>query len=265
MDFSPRPWKRRALLCGALSGCLSLLPTGCARFPESDAGANQGKVLVVNLQFRGAIDINRQPRGNYYFVVINRTDNATEPGPAPVVSLPWGNGFAGPPAIAPNSQGFVGFVRYDREQGGIGGFGVYSAAVNGVLQNPVNNVFTPLGPPDRVTQVQAGDTNLSFQLDLSRLPNPNARYVQINVIATNNTPQGAEDAPKIWDALGDGSQTGSLSNWVTIDTTQNPTITNEQQVGIGREPQGDVRDHLGPLVDDASLDVVNWTFQVRDP
>ena len=85
----------------------------------------------------------------------------------------------------------------------------------------------------------------------------------MNFVTTNNLPAGVDpNAPKLWDALGDGSgggDVGSLNAFVTIDVTTNTQRDNSS----GTEPQGnDVRDHLGPLIDEPSLDIVNWSVQV---
>jgi hypothetical protein len=237
---------------------------GCARVPAVDPDEQASKLLEVSFRLRGPVDTNRIPRGNYYFVLINRTDNQSDPGPVPVVSLPWGNGFAAASQV--NGQGFVGFVRFDREQGATG-FGVYSCEVNGELRNPVENIFTPLGAPDAVlsapTQGQASDL-ISFRLDLARLPNPNARFLQINILTTNNLPQGAEDAPKVWDALGNGAVGGFINGFIIVDSTQNRTLSNADLIGDAQEPEGDVRDHLGPIVDDPALDIVDWQIRILD-
>jgi hypothetical protein len=240
---------------------------GCARVPPGSVTGTD-KILVVSFTVRGALDINRQPSGNYYYVLINRTNNQFDPGPAPVVGPPWGNGFAAPETAS--AQGFVGFVRYSREEGATG-VGVYSCQVGGQLLNPALGSFTPLGPPDNVQTPQPGDSTLSFQLDLARLPNANMRYLQINILATNVLPQGADNTTKYWDALGDGRNGtdtgtgGGLTNYVILDTETNQIVTNSQQVGGTQEPANDVRNGLGPVVDDATLDIVDWTIQLRDP
>jgi hypothetical protein len=240
-----------------------LLTTSCARVPPGTT-TGTGKILAVRMTVRGSININRQPRGNYYFFLINRTDNPTDPGPVPVVGLPWGNGFAAP--SQQDGQGFVGFVLYDRDRTG-GTYGVFSCEVNDVLQNPVNGIFLPLGPPDRILVVpQAGESTLAFQLDLGRLPNPNARYVQLNIIATNNLPQGVDNVVKYWDAIGDSTSGDIIRTYVLLDTTQNPTVTNSQQIGTAQEIPNDVRDRVQPgTIDDPDIDIVDWQAEIRNP
>lgn len=245
---------------------------GCARMPASTTIAGRAKLLTVTLRYRGPININKQPQGNYYYVVINRTDTQSDNGPVPTLAPNWGgNGIAA--AAQGTGQGFVAVVRYERNLSTIGGLevGVTTDSAGNIV-NPTSagfgaRSFTVVGPPDRILSLpeQGGDPNtISFQLDLGRLPNPNARYVQLNFISQNSLPQGVENVEKVWDALGDGTQTGSINNPLTIDTTQNPTISNSQQIGPSREPESDVRDRLLDLRDDTSLDLVDWTVQVRD-
>ena len=228
---------------------------------------------------RGRINI-AQPdgtvSGNSYFVLINRSDDPNEGGAVPVVAPPqWGNGYAAP--ARSGGQGFVGLVRYDNHQPG-SGYGVYTTtAPDGTLVNPVTlGAYSGnyKGPPDTDAPPQngqnsgrtltPGDQNtLSFRLDLSRLPNSNQRYLWINLLATNNLPQGSTDAPKIWDALGNGADTGTINSAIRLDTTQNQQLLNQTQGQDTREPASDVRDHLGPLVDAPDLDIIDYSFEIR--
>lgn len=239
----------------------------CARVPESRTGTTRAKQLVVQFRLRGPVDINRQPVGAYYFVVINRTDNPTDSGPAPVTGTPWGNGFAAP--RQDGAQGFVAFVLHSREVG-INNNYLVATSTNAqgqlVLPVTINALTAPkLGAPDFADVVVPGSDTLGFRLDLSRLPLPGTRYVQINIIATDRLPQGADDVAKRWDALGDGRDTSSLTSYITLDTRQNTVITNDQQIGSQKEPQDDVRDRQLPqTIDDPSLDIVDWRFQIRD-
>jgi len=258
------------LAVAAVAAVLSLLAGGCARYPKSETGGSTSKLLVVTMTMRGAIQINRPGGGNFYYVLINRTDNASDPGPVPVIGLPWGNGFAAP--SQPNGQGFVAIVRYNGHVSGLGGYDVNTPTdASGNLLDVTTfgpDTFPSIGPPDVATPVNPGDTTLGFQLDLGRLPQSvrNARYIQINMIATDKTPQGVSEVSKLWDALGDGTQSGYRNFFVTLDATQNQTLTNAQmQPGGPQEPSGDVFDRgsFAPI-DDASLDIVDWTIQIRD-
>jgi hypothetical protein len=239
--------------------------SGCARVPKTTV-TSQPRLLTVQFETKGVININDITNTpTYYFVLINRTDNPNELGPTPVVSPPWGNGFGAAPPSNPPAQGFVAFVRYDRFQGG-NNFGVYTSERGGVLQNPATfgtDGFSPLGLPDNAQKVS--NNSLRFQIDLNRLPKPTARYIQINIIATNALPQGTDNTTeKYWDAFGNGAL-GEFNNWKTYDVTQNATYQNSQSL----EPEGenDVRDRDRGIVNTPaladSLDITNWNIELR--
>lgn len=233
----------------------------CAKVP-TDTTTGSSRLIEVTMTLSSSINPNY-----YYFVLIHRTDDNTEAGPVPVVAPPWNNGFAA--ASQANQQGFVGTVVYSNF-GGLSGYEVYRVPTD------ANNVptarpyeigtgltgFVSIGQPDQYTTPQTGERILRFRLDLARLPNPNARYLKLNLLATNNLPAGVDaNLPKIWDALGDGSggsDVGSLNTFITIDVTQDQRRDNS----AGTEPQGDVRDHLGPLIEEPSLDITDWSVQV---
>lgn len=234
----------------------SLVSLSCARVPPSGP-FEPPKLLRVTFTVRGQIQTADAGLPYYYFVTINRTADPADFGPVPVVERPWGNGFAA--ANSATAQGFVGFVAFNYRTSG---YQVYSCESGGTLNNPVNGIFTPLGVPYQSTPVVAGGQTISFQVDLNTLPNKTLRYVQLNIIATNNVPQGAEDAPKLWDALGDGTSTGSLNQFLTFDTAQNQLRRNSDD---RREPtQSDVRDHMLSLVNEPNLDIVDWEVEYRN-
>lgn len=244
---------------------LSLL--SCAKIPE---GPQQtGQLLRVTFTVRGQIS-SGGVNTNRYFVLLNRVDTPAEAGPIPIVTRPWGNGFAAPSQIG--SQGFVGFVLYDAFQG-IGGYGVYTLQVPGTttLLKPDSLGFAAfeglrLGVPTNYVTPQPGENQLSFQVDLSQLPLSDKKYLQINILATNAIPQGADDAPKYWDALGDGtnSEPGTLNSWILIDTGQDTIRTNSES---RIEPEtADVRDRdLPSLVNAPDLDITDWRIELRNP
>ena len=232
---------------------------GCARVPQTTVGTPP-RLLTVEFQTKDAININ-DAVPKYYFVLINRTDNQNDLGPVPVIAPPWGNGFAAAPPSNPPAQGFVAFIRYDRFQSG-NNFGVYTCQRGGVLQNPStfgSDGFPYLGLPDNAQKIN--DTTLRFQIDLNRLPNKDTRYVQINIVATNSLPQGTDNTTKkYWDAFGNGAL-GEFNNWKTYDVTQNAVYQNQQS--LDPEGPGDVRDRdQGPGADD-SLDIINWSIELR--
>ena len=234
---------------------LALLPS-CAKVPPPGT-FTPPKLLRVTFTLRGEVQTSETGQPFYYFVTINRTADLADSGPVPVVDRPWGNGFAA--ANSATGQGFVGFVAINYRGPG---YQVFSCLNNGVLKNPVEGIFTPLGLPYQSTPLARGSRTVSFQVDLNTLPNNTLRYVQVNVIATNNTPQGADDAPKLWDALGDGSRTGSLNQFLTLDTLGNQIIRNTDD---RREPaQNDVRDHVLSTVDEPNLDIVDWEVEYRN-
>jgi hypothetical protein len=269
-------------VAATVTAAVALIAGGCARVPNDTTGGTRSKLLVVTMALRGPILVNRPSTGgNYYYVVINRTNNASDPGPVPVIGLPWGNGFAAP--AQPGYQGFVAFVRFDGTVSGIGGYDVDYVPKNPAdpTGNTLSDVttfgpltFPSLGPPDAVTPVNPGQgSTLSFQLDLARIDQnlptslQNARYIQINMIATDRVPQGVSDVPKLWDSLGDGTQSGFRNFFVTLDATQNQTARNEDRPsGDGsHEPSDDVFDRGGfAPVNDPSLDIIDWNIQIRD-
>ena len=250
---------------------LALLPLtlSCARIPPGSTG-NTGRLLKVTFSVRGQI----QPTGAavpyHYFVLINRVDTPSEAGPVPVVTRPWGNGFAAASQV--NSQGFVGFVLYDAFQG-TGGYGVYSLQIPGstTLLRPDTLGFASfsglrVGVPNNYVTPQAGENTLTFQIDLGQLPKSDAAYLQVNILATNSLPQGADDAPKYWDALGDGANgaPGTLNAWVTLPIAQNAIRTNAETLIEPSSP--DVRDRdLTTIVPDPNLDITEWQIELRNP
>lgn len=231
-----------------------LLVSGCAKVPESTGVSST--LLRVRLKVRGRIQSAGTDRPMTYFVLIHRTDDPNDPGPVPVVAPPWGgNGFA--TASQPGAQGFVGFIRYDAS-----GYGVYSLEVAGVLHRPEERIFQYLGNPEFAVTPREGESELFAQIDLGRLPRPTARYVQVNLVATDNLPSTPDNQPKLWDALEDGTQPTSLQPWVLLDTTVNDRRTN---AATGKEPAWiDVRDRqIGPAYDEPNLDIVDWDIEVQ--
>jgi len=240
-----------AAVLGTAAACL--LP-GCAKVPESTGEA--GTLLRVRVRVRGQIQGASDLRPMTYFVLMHRTDNPNEPGPVPAVLPPWGgNGFA--TSSQPGTQGFVGFVQYDSA-----GYGLYSLELGGVLHKPEERIFQYLGTPEFSIAPRPGERDLFFQIDLSRLPNPTARWCLINVVATDNLPATPEDQPKLWDALEDGTQASSPQPWVVLDTTVNDRRTNSLTL---KEPAWlDVRDRqYGPAIDEPNLDIVDWEFEIQ--
>jgi hypothetical protein len=251
----------------ALSALLLLpLSLSCARIPP---GSGQtGRLLRVTFSVRGQISSGGAATKRY-FVLLNRVDVPSEPGPVPIVTRPWGNGFAAPSQLG--AQGFVGFVLYDPFQG-IGGYGLYSLQPPGfaTLLKPDSLGFSAfeglrIGTPTNYVTPQPGEKQLSFQIDLGQLPLPDKPYLQVNILTTNAIPQGADDAPKYWDALGDGTnaEPGSLNAWVTIPIAQDTIRTNAETRIEPETP--DVRDRdLPTLIADPDLDIADWRIELRN-
>jgi hypothetical protein len=252
---------------------LALLPLlalslSCARIPP---GSGQtGRLLRVTFNVRGQIS-GGGVATNRYFVLINRVDSPAEAGPIPIVTRPWGNGFAAPSQLG--GQGFVGFVLYDAFQTTPTGYAVYSLQVSGTqtLLKPDSLGFSAfdglrLGAPSNSIRPQPGENQLSFQIDLDELPLKDKPLLQINILATNAIPQGADDAPKYWDALGDGTnaEPGSLNAWITIPIAQSTIRTNAE---TRLEPEAaDVRDRdLPSLVNAPDIDITDWRIELRNP
>jgi len=245
---------RRSFLTTGFATAVGVAGLGCAKVPVGTG--NAALLLRVRAVYRGEVTNATSLRQNNYFFLIHRTDSLNEPGPVPVVQAPWGgNGFAS--ASQPGAQGFVGFVQYDA-----GGYGVYSLQSGGSLRPPEARVFEYLGTPETSVTPRPGERELLFQLDLSRLPYSNKRYVYINIISTDTIPQTPDDQAKLWDAIEDGTKPQSLTPWVVLDTSINDRKSNQVDA---REPAfNDVRDRIyGPPVDEPTLDLVDWQVDIQ--
>jgi hypothetical protein len=272
----PRPARRifTTLSLLLLSG---LLAGSCARTPAVTAAGNK-TFLIVNMTVRGQIQPSDATVPYYYFCLINLTDNQNDAGPVPILNPPWGNGFAADKQ-PPGGQGFVGFVRYDRfqGQGGYGLYGVPKDATGTFIRAATvpQAGFVPLGQPDSYRTPQQGESLLTFQVDLNRLKkNPLdatealPQYVQINLLTTDKLPQGADDVPKAWDAFGN-SRTGTLSTYVTLQTTVNRILRNsdlqpDDPLSPGEPTDIDVKDRqFGQIINEPNLDIVDWSIEIR--
>ena len=255
----------------ALLAVLLVSLCGCAKNPDIPSTGTGKRFLNVTLRYRGAIRTNYGSglQGGGYYILINRTSLANDPGgPAPVVQAPFGNGFGAP--AQQGSQGFVGYVSFTSDGSGQGGsegsYNVWSSVdSSGKLLNPAQGIFQQGGQPDASTPPAGGNT-LSFRLDLSRLPlnDVDHPYVQLNFVSTNNRPQNPDvaDQPKTWDALGNGQLGGSINAFITLNTTQNPQLSNATAPFDAQEPTGDVREKLAQTVDEPSLDLEDWSVSI---
>lgn len=277
-------WRRRCAPALVVSALFPLLGAGCAKAPTNPIPPDISRQLVVSFS------VDREINPNYqYFVLINFADSPGEAGPVPVVigpqqtgtpSTSWGNGFAAPDPLS-SGQGFVGFVRY-----GSGAYRFSRVATadpaTGALYPVALGIFEDLGRPDQIINDPAsgGQRNtLSFQLNLARLPGyvrgpgPDGqtgtaddvipRYVQINLLATDNVPVNSvrPDEQKTWDALGDGRVTGEINTYLTIPLDQDATYS-EVQRNI-EPPDNDVRERLEGVINEPDLDIRDWTIEIR--
>lgn len=249
---------------------LSLAVVGCARLPPS-RNALSGRRLVVTLRFRQPINPNYS-----YFFLINNAGDPNAPGPIPVLLPPYGNGFATGPG---GQRAFTDFVRFDNQQ--VQGYAVYHVVADaGNNENyvrtgrPVNAVLPTSDP------TLTGSYELRFELDLSQLVtdasgNPladpveavnqarNIRFLQVNVVATSLVPiDPATPVVKLTDAFGDTRTPLGASSWLTLDTTQIGRVFRSSDF-IGQP----IEEPTTPDVfggDDGSLDLVEWSIEVRD-
>ena len=217
---------------------IATLTLGCARFPEGGTGTFTKRIRV---SIRLAAPVN--PNYIYIFAFNDANDPTGSEGPIPVVAPPWGNGFV--------SGAATHFVRYDGFLPN-GGYGVFKFTDPSLL-----NYFQTGIPVSFVTPGQ-NDVRLEFEIDATQLrPDPNEAlqllYLQVNLLTMDVAPTDPQyTGPKFWDALGDSRQPGSLNDFITIDLSTSRVYRNsEMQI----EPDGDV--------DDPSLDIVDWTIEVR--
>lgn len=232
---------------------LSLLPAGCAKSPPGQTSGT-GPQLILSMTVAGRI----RPDYSYFVLFNSANDTSGTTGPIPVVSTPWGNGFATGRA---SGNGLTHFVRYDPSQPQ-GGFGVYA-----VVPGSDARTFQYLGAP---VQATATNSTLQFRIPLSQLatqaiPAGSLRAIQVNFLATNIIPQDPNYAgTKFFDALGDARQPGGVNDYITVSTTQSAIYQNSDRA---LEPSGDVTEAGNGVfrpVNDPDLDITDWRVEVRD-
>ncbi len=241
---------RRAGLVGVFA--LLLLPLSCAKSPPGASTA--GPQLIITMTVAGSIN----PQFFYFVLFNNANDSTGSNGPVPVISIPWGNGFA---TGRTSPGGLTQYVRYDPSQPQ-GGFGVYAVNPASLLDQPGY-----LGVP---VQESVTNNTLQFQIPLSDLataavPTGSINYIQINFLATNSIPVDPNyTGTKYFDALGDSSSVGSINDYITISTTKNGIYQNSDK---NLEPGGDVAEAGNGVyrtVNEPDLDITNWSVEVRD-
>jgi hypothetical protein len=250
---------RRVLL--PLTAAAMLLPASCARTPAGLAN-NGGPQLIVTMTVAGHIN----PQ-YFYFVLFDVEPAGTnDPGPLPVISTPWNNGFA--------TGSFTSYVEWNADA-----YSVWSAPNTGTM--PPQQPYTYLGVPVASTTVQDNiSSTISFQIPLSELatasvPASEITSVTVNFINTNQLPADTEggNTGKLFDALGDDLvQPGGINQPVKISTVQSATYDNNDLTAPAQEVVGDVVEcENGSLVsdDDPDLDITaatgsnaGWSVQV---
>src|SRR5436190_7077425 len=99
--------QRRAVTFCSLALLSTLLfAGGCAKQPPNQSTLS-GKRLIVDMTFATAVDPNQ-----HYFFIINASNDQNASGPVPVLTSPFGNGFA---TGSGGTQGFTDFVEFDNQ------------------------------------------------------------------------------------------------------------------------------------------------------
>ena len=271
---------RRELLAAGLPigiAGLSILLPGCASPVPGGTGQNalSGRRLKVRLVFASAVN-----PAYYYFFLINNSNSTSAPGPIPVgppvAGFTYGNGFA--TGSDSKSGGFTDFVLYSANQypGGqpASNYALYHVLDGGDANN--RSLFQANGVPVVYQTPSATDgRTIYFEIDLAQLyPSSSqsaavsqalaARWMQVNVVATNNTPvDGQTTIYKEFDSLGDDSDgRGSYqlvdlrqTAYVNGDTTLAPTTTEPANVDVFVSPPN-------TIPQDPALNLVDWSIQI---
>jgi hypothetical protein len=205
--------------------------------------------------------------------LLNNANDQNAPGPVPVLTPPYGNGFATGPS---GQSGFTDFVRFDNLQPQ--GYALYHAVGDSNRSNfvflgqPVS--FVPPDPNDPRTANQ-----LRFEIDLSQiivdangapLTDPaeaaqranQIRFLQVNIIATDNVPRDVTTPIiKQVDALGDTRSLLGASSFLILDVSQiGRTYANLDFTGQAIEEPNTIDVFDG---NDPTLDLVDWSVEVR--
>ena len=274
--FRQEPLPRRVFLGGCFAS-LAFVAGGCAKVPSAgDSGTTARKLLRVRFSVRGQIATVNPTTGrqNYYFIVVNLTDDAAAPGPVPQLSPPYSNGIA--VARQPDTVGMVGFIQYG---GGLNDVHLFRAPRD-ITQTTLaykraqDTFYSEYQDRGLADSAAVSAQTIDVQFDLNRFlldklqttdPSPTLPpYVQINIITTDNVPSGsANDQPKYWDALGDGRVI--QNTYAQLSTVQSgQSLTSADGRDTDEPTDNDVRDRtLGGTVNADSLDITDWLIQVR--
>ncbi len=198
---------------------------------------------------------------NFYYVVINANANgaAGQPGPVPVISAPWGNGF-----VAGTATHFIEF------NGALPGDGY---AVYGFVPGTNLQQFAALSAPIQDTP-PGGSSTLEFRIPLSELatsavPTASIQSLQINFINTNFIDVNPNDvtppSPKYFDALGNTLVQSQINDYISLPTAQDATY---DDAVIQDEAEGDTVQAVGGGVsvpsEQPNLDIKDWSVQITD-
>ena len=222
---------------------LLLVLTGCAKFPSSGNIGNTKRLIFkmrVDGQLRTGQGVGQSGLPYVYVIALNlsQDDTPTTNGPIPIV-IPGGNGI-----VDGDVTHFILWDPLAQPQ-----FKIFQFS-----DTTLNNFFQ-IGVPVVSTPTSEGDRELQFEIDLSQLVPvanvPDYKAVQINFLTMNNT--NSSGGGRIWDALGDSTQSTQINSPITIRLNSSQIYNNQNQ--ILNEPQGDTVD--------PDLDIVDWSVEVR--
>jgi hypothetical protein len=227
----------KSFLKAAFLCTMALSLSSCAKLPSSGVGERSTRVLFT-IAFQQPIN------NNYvYFVALrpSKESNPTENGPIPIVAPPWGNGFVGGEVTH--------FMRYSIDQ--FPNYQLYEFT-DGTLLN-----YRPIGIPINYLNVNPGDRELVFEIDLAQLAPTlqdalEFKSLQVNILTMDRIPQGTSGS-KNWDALGNGALPSEINSPITIPLQTASVYDNKRFLGL--EPSGDVID--------PSLDIVDFRIEVN--
>ncbi len=240
----------------------------CAQLPPSKSSLS-GKRLLVTLRFRSPINPNY-----HYFFLINNAGDQNAPGPVPVLTAPYGNGFATGSGGA--QPGFTDFVRFDNLQPQ--GYALYH-----VVGDPNRSNFVFEGQPVTSIAPDSSDprtaNQLQFEVDLSQItvdsngqPLLNSqqtnqlatsiRFLQVNIMATDIIPRDVTTTVnKQLDSLGDSRSLLGATSFLILDATQIGRVYNNAAFTGQSISEPDTLDVYNG--NDPTLDLIDWSIEVR--
>lgn len=265
---------------------------GCAQQPPN-RNSLSGKRLRVTMTFRSPVSPDL-----YYFFTINNAGSQDAPGPVPVLGPltggttlgSYGNGFAAS-SNSSNQNFMTDFVLFGRGVSTSSGYALYHVTGDPnqrQFSNPINPVATT--PPGNVTTTNTyAASTLQFDIDMSQIAiNPltggtytdtsqavsaaqQIRYLQVNIIATDNTPtEATTTVVREVDAMGDtgtashGSYGSGVNSFLLVDMSQVGRTYSSTDTTAANIQEPDYPDQFitGGDPVQPSLDLVSWTVQV---